>query len=140
MWRTLCKATCATPSPTRIRLQQLDARVSQWMQLARRYKRTPPELPALLQDWKDTLHRLDSATGLAALQAAEQAHGAAYQKAARALSQGARQGCAAAGRPSPAPCRAWAWRAGASRCNWTRPSLGRTASAKVASWSAATRA
>ena len=75
----------AEPDPDR--LQQLDARVSQWMQLARRYKRTPPELPALLQDWKDTLHRLDSATDLAALQAAEQAHGAAYQKAARALSQ-----------------------------------------------------
>ncbi|MGD9774189.1 DNA repair protein RecN [Diaphorobacter sp.] len=75
----------AEPDPDQ--LQQLDERVSQWMQLARRYKRTPPELPALLQGWQDTLQRLDSAADLAALQAAEQTHAAAYHKAARAVSQ-----------------------------------------------------
>ena len=75
----------AEPDPER--LQELDARLSQWMLLARRYRRTPPELPALLEGWKDELRRLDDAADLAALEAAEQAHGAAYQKAARALSQ-----------------------------------------------------
>ena len=68
-------------------LEQLDARLAQWMQLARRYKRQPPELPALLAGWKEALRQLDSATDLAALETAEQTHAAAYQKAARALSQ-----------------------------------------------------
>ncbi|HQQ68989.1 MAG TPA: DNA repair protein RecN [Alicycliphilus sp.] len=68
-------------------LEQLDARLSQWLQLARRYKRQPPELPALLAGWKDALRELDSAADLAALDATEQAHAAAYHKAARALSQ-----------------------------------------------------
>ena len=68
-------------------LEQLDARLAQWMQLARRYKRQPPELPALLAGWKEALRELDSATDLAALETAEQTHAAAYQKAARALSQ-----------------------------------------------------
>ena len=68
-------------------LEQLDARLAQWMQLARRYKRQPPELPGLLQGWKDALRELDTAADLAALDAAEQAHAGAYQKAALALSQ-----------------------------------------------------
>ena len=68
-------------------LEQLDARLAQWMQLARRYKRQPPELPALLAGWKEALRQLDSATDLAALETAEQTHAVAYQKAARALSQ-----------------------------------------------------
>ena len=68
-------------------LEQLDARLAQWMQLARRYKRQPPELPALLAGWKEALRQLGSATDLAALEAAEQTHAVAYQKAARALSQ-----------------------------------------------------
>ena len=75
----------AEPDPER--LQALDERLSQWMQLARRYKRTPQELPALLEGWKQELQRLDGAADLAALEAAEQSRGAAYQKAARALSQ-----------------------------------------------------
>lgn len=68
-------------------LARLDQRLSQWVQLARRYKRQPPDLPALLAGWKDALRQLDSAADLAALEAAEQAQAAAYQKAARALSQ-----------------------------------------------------
>ncbi|MBS0467474.1 MAG: DNA repair protein RecN [Proteobacteria bacterium] len=75
----------AEPDPEQ--LAQLDARLSQWMQLARRYKRQPPELPALLAGWRDALRQLDSAADLAALEAAEQTQAAAYQKAARALSQ-----------------------------------------------------
>lgn len=75
----------AEPDPDQ--LERLDARLAQWMQLARRYKRTPAELPALLAGWKDGLRRLDKAADLAALEAAAQAQGAAYHKAARALSQ-----------------------------------------------------
>lgn len=69
------------------RLAELDARVSLWIALARRYKRTPAELPALLRAWKEELQQLDAATDLAALQAAERQHAKAYQDAARALSQ-----------------------------------------------------
>jgi len=69
------------------RLAELDARVSLWIALARRYKRTPAELPALLRAWKDELRQLDAATDLTALQTAERQHAKAYQDAARALSQ-----------------------------------------------------
>ena len=58
----------AEPDPDA--LERLDARLSQWMQLARRYKRTPSELPALLDGWKESLRRLDDAADLAALEAA----------------------------------------------------------------------
>ncbi|MGM9516846.1 DNA repair protein RecN [Roseateles sp. DB2] len=50
------------------RLQQLDERLSAWMQLARRYRRQPAELPALHQEWKTELARLDAATDLDALE------------------------------------------------------------------------
>ena len=69
------------------RLAELDARMSQWMTLARRYKRPPGDLPALLQDWKAELHQLDAATDLDQLQVAEAASAKAYQVAARTLSQ-----------------------------------------------------
>ena len=69
------------------RLAELDARMSQWMTLARRYKRAPGDLPALLRDWKAELRQLDAATDLDQLQAAEAASAKAYQTAARTLSQ-----------------------------------------------------
>ena len=69
------------------RLAELDARLSQWMSLARRYKRPPGELPSLLAAWKAELHRLDAAADLEVLEKAEQASAAAYQSAAQALSQ-----------------------------------------------------
>ena len=69
------------------RLAELDARISLWMTLARRYRRTPAELPALLQGWKDEMRRLDAATDLAQLEAAEAASARAYLAAARTLSQ-----------------------------------------------------
>ena len=55
------------PEPDR--LQALDERLSAWMSLARRFRRTPQDLPALLSDWKAELQALDAATDLAALQA-----------------------------------------------------------------------
>jgi DNA repair protein RecN (Recombination protein N) len=57
------------------RLAELDNRMSAWMSLARRYRRPPQELPALLQSWKQELTELDAATDLAALEReAQQAH------------------------------------------------------------------
>jgi len=50
------------------RLQALDERMSAWMALARRYRRPPAELPALLVQWQDELRELDAAADLDALQ------------------------------------------------------------------------
>jgi DNA repair protein RecN (Recombination protein N) len=68
------------------RLAELDARMTQWMSLARRYKRAPEELVATLTGWREELARLDAAADLAALEAAEQETQAAYMKAAQAVS------------------------------------------------------
>ena len=57
------------------RLAEVDGRMSLWMSLARRYRRTPAELPELLQSWKAELAEVDAAADLAALeQQAEAAH------------------------------------------------------------------
>jgi DNA repair protein RecN (Recombination protein N) len=69
------------------RLAELDERMSSWLSLARRYKRTPPELPALLASWQDELARLDAAADLAALEAAEKKQSEAFLAEARALSK-----------------------------------------------------
>ncbi len=69
------------------RLAELDARMSLWVSLARRYKRTPAELPGLLASWKDELGRLDAAADLAALEAAEAQARAAYTGEAQKLSR-----------------------------------------------------
>lgn len=68
------------------RLAAVDARLSLWMTLSRRYKRSPVELPALLHGWKAELQQLDAAADLVALEKAETASARAYQAAARALS------------------------------------------------------
>ncbi len=69
------------------RLQTLDDRMSLWMSLARRFKRTPQELPTLYLEWKTRLTQLDAATDLAALEATETKAAAAYQTEARKVSQ-----------------------------------------------------
>jgi DNA repair protein RecN (Recombination protein N) len=69
------------------RLQTLDERMSLWMSLARRFKRTPQELPALYLEWKTRLTQLDAATDLAALEATETKAATAYQAQARQVSQ-----------------------------------------------------
>ena len=69
------------------RLAELDARMTQWLSLARRYKRAPEELAATLAGWKDELARLDAAADLAALEAAEQQAQAAYLKEAQTISK-----------------------------------------------------
>ncbi|MBL8288370.1 MAG: DNA repair protein RecN [Rubrivivax sp.] len=58
----------AEPDPER--LAALDARLAAWVGQARRYKRTPAELPALLAQWKHELQGLDAAADVQALQQA----------------------------------------------------------------------
>ena len=52
------------------RLAELDARLSAWIGLARRFRRPPAELAGLLASWRDELAQLDAATDLAALERA----------------------------------------------------------------------
>lgn len=72
------------PDPER--LAALDQRLTQWVSLARRYKRTPEELPAALAQWKADLSRLEAAADTDALAQAAQHAQADYQRAARAVS------------------------------------------------------
>ncbi|MCY7308778.1 MAG: DNA repair protein RecN, partial [Rhodoferax sp.] len=69
------------------RLAELDGRLGQWMALARRFKRSPAELPQLLGSWKAELAQLDVAADLAAIEAAEQGAQAAYQHEAGLVSR-----------------------------------------------------
>jgi DNA repair protein RecN (Recombination protein N) len=50
------------------RLAELDARLSVWIGLARRFRRPPEELAALLAGWRTELAQLDAATDSAALE------------------------------------------------------------------------
>jgi len=81
--RTYLRRTDLDPE----RLAELDARLTQWVSLARRYKRTPEELAATLAAWKEELGRLDAAADLAGLEAAEQQAQAAYMEEAKAVSK-----------------------------------------------------
>ena len=56
--------------PDPARLAELDARLGAWVSQARRYRRAPAELPALLAGWKDELRALDAAADLEALERA----------------------------------------------------------------------
>jgi len=73
------------------RLAELDARMSAWMGLARRYRRPPQELPALLAQWKAELASLDAATDLAALESALAAAERDYRDEAKRLSAARRK-------------------------------------------------
>ena len=73
------------------RLQELDERLSAWVSLSRRYRRTPEELPALLESWKDELRKLDAATDLEALERAASAARKQYDEAAKQVSQARKQ-------------------------------------------------
>ncbi len=68
-------------------LQALDERLALWVSLARRYKRAPEDLPALLQDWRTRLAQLDAAVDLAGLEASEARAQEAYQAEAKRVSQ-----------------------------------------------------
>lgn len=51
------------------RLAELDSRMSQWMSLARRWRRAPAELPALRSQWQHELDELAAQSDLDALRA-----------------------------------------------------------------------
>ncbi len=68
-------------------LAHLDERMGLWLSLARRYKKTPDELPLALQTWRQELAQLDAAADLDALQKAEQIAHKGYLQAAKAVSQ-----------------------------------------------------
>ncbi len=69
------------------RLAELDERMSLWMSLARRYKRLPEELPAVLAGWREELAQLDAAADLAGLEAAERRAHEAWLAEARTLTK-----------------------------------------------------
>ncbi len=73
------------------KLAELDERMSLWMSLARRYRRQPAELPALLSGWQAELQALDAQSDLDALERAEQAAQQAYMKEAKALGKARKQ-------------------------------------------------
>lgn len=56
------------PDPER--LNELDTRIGAWVAQARRYRRTPAELPALLVGWQTELKGLEAAADLEGLEAA----------------------------------------------------------------------
>jgi DNA repair protein RecN (Recombination protein N) len=68
------------------RLAELDARLSTWIALARRYRRPPAELAPLLAQWKSELQSLDAATDLGTLEAAASATEKAWREQARRTS------------------------------------------------------
>lgn len=68
------------------RLAELDGRLSDWMGQARRWRRPPEELPAVLEGWRDELARLDAASDLEQLTSAAQAAREAFMVQAREVS------------------------------------------------------
>ncbi len=77
------------------RLAELDSQLAAWVSLARRFRRPPAELPALLAEWRQALAELDAASDLGALQAAAERDEALYQSAA--MHTGAQRRAAAPG-------------------------------------------
>lgn len=73
-------------SPDPARLSQLDERLSLWMGLAKRFRRTPEQLPELLQGWHDELSRLDASSDLEAIAQTEGQARLALNKACKLLS------------------------------------------------------
>ena len=72
------------PDPER--LAELDGRLAAWVALARRYRRTPAELPALLAGWKDELKLLDAAADLDGLERAAAVAEKAWRTEAQRIS------------------------------------------------------
>lgn len=65
------------------RLQELDERLGAWVSLARRYRRPPEELPAVLAGWRQELHELEAAADLEALEAAAATARCEFERVAR---------------------------------------------------------
>jgi len=78
----------ADPDPQR--LQALDERLSAWVGLARRYRRPPAELAALLAQWKSEQRALDAAADLDGLERTLAAAKEAYDAEAARVSKARR--------------------------------------------------
>ncbi len=74
------------------RLQQLDDRIAAWVSLARRHRRPPHELPALLAQWRGELLALEAATDLEALRRELARALAAFEAEAKRVSAARRVG------------------------------------------------
>ena len=72
------------------RLAELDERMGLWVSLARRYKRSPADLPSLLDGWKAELIALDAASDLETLEHNEKAAQQRYMTEARTLGKARR--------------------------------------------------
>jgi DNA repair protein RecN (Recombination protein N) len=72
------------------RLGELDSRLAMWVALARRYKRTPAELPSLLSAWRLEQERLDETSDLKKLEASCATALSVYLKEAHLLSEARR--------------------------------------------------
>jgi len=73
------------PSPER--LAEIDARLGAWIALARRYRRGPGELPALLTGWRAELRHLHAAGDLEALEQTASTAQAEWKMQAQAVSR-----------------------------------------------------
>jgi DNA repair protein RecN (Recombination protein N) len=73
------------PDPQK--LAELDARLGAWVSLARRYRRSPAELPALLAGWREELASLNAAADLEALERAATAAEKAWRSEAERVSK-----------------------------------------------------
>jgi len=69
------------------RLAELDERLSLWISLARRYKRAPEDLHALLHGWRIELVDLNAASDLEGLQTQEKKAHASYLSEAQSVSK-----------------------------------------------------
>ncbi len=72
------------PEPQR--LAELDARMSAWMAMARRWRRPPAGLATLLAEWRAEHAQLDAASDAQALERAEAAAAAAFDAEAQRVS------------------------------------------------------
>ncbi len=73
------------------RLAEIDGRMGLWMSLARRYKRSPDDLPEVWQQWQQELAALDEAADLDQLRARCRQAEEAYRQEAMRLRQARRQ-------------------------------------------------
>lgn len=67
------------------RLAELDERMGLWLSTARRYKRSPHELPQLLASWRQELAQLDASANIQGLENALEAAWQAYANEAKLL-------------------------------------------------------
>jgi DNA repair protein RecN (Recombination protein N) len=75
------------------RLAEVDARLAAWLGLARRYRRSPADLPALVAQWRGELRELEATLDIASLEAEAAAAELAFGDEARRVGQ-ARRGAA----------------------------------------------